>query len=120
MAHQSGTAFPSAARTATPTPFEFDVQPDVQYLSLVIAVSAVTSTPSTTFNVEAQDDLGTWYVMLVSAAIVGVGTTVLLLGPDVTTAANVAAQVVLPQRVRIRPVHGNANSQTYTVRYRLR
>jgi hypothetical protein len=120
MAYQTGEFFPSAARTATPTAAVVAIDENVNDMEIVIAVTAATSTPSTVFNVEGADDLGTWYLLLASAAIVGVGTTVLRLGPAVTAAANVAAQTVLPRHVRVRPVHGNANSQTYSVGFRAR
>ena len=120
MAYYSGNFYESAARTATPTPSVLEIGPDVLNAEIVIDVTAATSTPSTTFNIEAQTGSGNWVVLLTSAAIVGVGMTRLLLGPDITAAANVAAQTVLPQQIRCRPVHGNANSQTYTVAIRAR
>lgn len=120
MAYFQGNFYESAARTATPTPAVLQVDQSCTNAEVVIAVSAATSTPSTVFNIEAQDGAGAWYVLLSSVAIVGVGTTRLLLGPDVAAAANVAAQAVLPDQIRCRPVHGNANSQTYTVQLRAR
>lgn len=112
--------FESIARTVTPAPSIVTLEQGVFNAEIVIAVTAATSTPSTVFTVEAQDGAGAWYPLLVSAAIVGVGTTRLLIGSGIVAAANVAAQVVLPEYIRVSPVHGNANSQTYTVSIRAR
>ena len=120
MAYTQKNFYESAARTATPTASVLQIDQDNLNAEIVIAVTAATSTPSTVFNIEAQDGAGAWYVLLASVAIVGVGTTRLLLGPDITTSANVAQQGVLPDQIRCRPVHGNANSQTYTVQLRAR
>lgn len=120
MAYKAGNFYDSAARTATPAVSVIQLDQDNEMAEIVIAVTAATSTPSTVFNIEAQDGLGNWYVLLASVAIVGVGTTVLKLGPNVTPAANVAAQTILPDLIRCRPVHGNANSQTYSVAIRAR
>lgn len=120
MALQQATAFASAARTATPTPAIVDVADDVATAEIVIAVTAITLTPSVVFNIEAQDDTGAWYVLLASAAITAAGTTRLILGPGVVAAANVAVQAVLPRALRVRPVHADADSITYSVSYRAR
>ena len=120
MAYQAGNFFDSAARTATPTASVVQLHPDVSNIEIAIAVTAITSTPSVTFNVEAQDGLGAWYVLLASAAIATVSNTTLRLGPDTAVTANVAAQTVLPEMIRVRPVHGNANSITYSVSFRAR
>src|SRR5690242_8272126 len=112
MAFQQATAFPSAARTVSPTAVEIDVADDVVNAEVLVVTSA-SAAPSTTINLEGQDDTGAWSVILASAAIAANGTVRMLLGPDVAAAANVAAQCILPRRLRIRPVHGNANSHTY-------
>lgn len=120
MAYFQGNFYESAARTATPTPAVLQVDQSTQYAEIVIAVTAVGVTPSVTFNIEAQDGAGAWYVLLTSAAIAAVGTTRLLLGPEILAAANVAVPCVLPDQIRCRPVHGNATTITYTVQLRAR
>ncbi len=120
MSYRSTNFYESAARTATPTPATVLLENGVLNAEIVIAVTAATSTPSTVFNIEAPDGAGAWYVLLSSVAIVGVGTTALRIGGDITAVANVAAQVILPDVIRCRPVHGNANSQTYSVSIRAR
>ncbi len=106
----------SAARTATPDTKEFEVPLGAQGLTLVIDVTAVTSTPSTTFAIQGVDRVsGKTWAILTSAAIVGTGTTVLRVSPHLTAAANTIAKEHLPPVIRIVATHGNANSQTYTV-----
>ena len=120
MALQQTSVFFSVSRTASPTPALIDVSDGVSTAEIVIAVSATNLTPSVVFNIEAQDETGAWYVLLASAAIVAVGTTALRLGPAITAAANVAVQTVLPRILRVRPVHADADSITYSVAYRAR
>ena len=120
MALQQQTAFASAARTATPTAVEIDVADNVTNAEILVVTSAIGAAPSTTINLEEQDDTGAWSVILASAAIVAVGQVRMLLGPDIAAAANVAAQCVLPRKLRVRPVHGNANSHTYSIRFTAR
>ena len=106
--------FPSQARTASPTPAE--VTEDITGARIVIDVTAITSTPSVTFNVEGHDGLSDkWFLVLASAAIATVSTTVLTIFPNAPVTANVSANNVIPGHWRLRPVHGNANSITYTV-----
>lgn len=106
--------FPSAARTATPTPAEVDE--DTEGVRVVIDVTAIVSTPSVVFNIDGYDPLSDkWVPVISSAAIVAVGTTVLTVYPGAPVTTNVSANSLVPQRWRVRPVHGNANSITYTV-----
>lgn len=106
----------SVARTATPNTEELEVPSGTRFGVFVIDVTAATSTPSTVFTVSGVDrGSGQIYTILASAAIVGVGTTVLRVGPGLTAAANLVANDIIPPVIRITATHGNANSQTYTV-----
>lgn len=124
MANIIGTAFgrggltvlPSAARTATPDSFEYEVQGGASGLILVIDVTAIVTTPSITVTIAGVDRVsGKTYTILASAAIVAVGTTVLKVGPGLPVAANVSANDFLPPVFRVTVTHGNANSITYSV-----
>ena len=109
------TLFSSAARTASPTARQFTnkFNPGVH---IIIDVTAIAATPSVVFNVEGLDQTsGKWYLLLASAAITATGTTVLAIGPGGTTAANTVSTLSVPRFVRVRPVHGDADSITYTV-----
>lgn len=119
---QTATIFASAARTATPTPIELTRTTHgvhmnrLANLNIVIDVTAVTSTPSVVFSVEAQDSASSkWYSLLDSAAITGTGTTALSLGKGNDTVTNLSKRVNLPTKLRITPVHADADSITYTV-----
>lgn len=110
----SVTIFASAARTATPTAARFSSS--AQSLEIVIDVTAVTATPSVVFNIEREDAAsGKWILALASAAIVGVGTTRLLISPHLTAAANSIAKDFGSGNFRVSPVHGDADSITYSV-----
>lgn len=111
----------SAARTATPDTEELEVPAGARFMMLVIDVTAVSSTPSTTFKIEGVDRVAgkvfptTAGGLLSSAALAATGVTTLRVGPGLTAAANVTANDVLPPVVRITATHGNANSMTYSV-----
>jgi hypothetical protein len=116
--------FNSIARVATPTPVEVKNsnlrdsggQPKHYGARIYIVVTAITATPSVVFNVEAWDEASqTWILILASAAIIAAGTTTLRIFPGATVAANVGVNDFLPERWRIRPVHADADSITYSV-----
>lgn len=109
------TVFASAARTATPTAVVLNTN-RVKGLTIVIDVTAIAATPSVVFNINAVDSLsGKFPLLLASAAVTATGTTIMHVGQGVVAAANVAAGVVIPENVQIAPVHGDADSITYTV-----
>lgn len=114
MAFESRVVFPSAARTASPTPEIFYVPDDAENLEVLIDASAIAATPSVVFNIDLDID-GTWTSFLASAAVVAVSTARMRIGPLMPTTANVSAPTVLPRAVRIRPIHGDADSITYSV-----
>lgn len=110
------TVFASAARTATPDTSEIELPRGARQGIFVIDVTAATSTPSTVFSIYGVDRVsGKTFLLLASAAIVGTGTTVLRINDALTAAANTIAKDALPPVIRVDAVHGNANSQTYTV-----
>lgn len=85
-------------------------------LVVVINISAVTSTPSIVFTIQGKDpSSNTYYDILSSAALAAAAQTVLRVHPDLTAAANTIAKDMLPRVWRIKAVHGNTNSATYTV-----
>lgn len=113
--NQDLTVFASAARTATPTPFD-GTNLNGRGLHLVIDCTAVTATPSVVFTIQGADVLsGKFYTILVSAAITGTGTTVLRVYPGLTASANVTASDILPRTWRVIATHGDADSITYSV-----
>lgn len=108
--------FASAARTATPTPVEVSNDLGARQLVVVIDVTAVSATPSVTFDIEGVDPISqqTWTI-LSSAAVTAVGTTVLRVDDNLTGAANTIAQDIVPPLFQITPTHADADSITYSV-----
>jgi hypothetical protein len=106
-------AYPSAARTATPTVVTFDLA-RIRALVVVIDVTAVGVTPSVVPLIEGVDVAsGKSWTLLQGAALVAVGTTVLKIAPGLVAAANLVACDVVPERIRLTMTHGNGVTITY-------
>ena len=118
--NRSGTALASAARTASVNSPDLQ-NPDSVGVIVVIDTTLVPGTaPSTVFTIEGLDGAsGKYYTVLASVAITAVGTVILRAYPGLTAAANVDASAVVPSTWRVKAVHGNANSVTYSVGYNL-
>lgn len=109
------TVLASAARTATVQSADF-TNYNGRGLHLVIAVSAVTATPSVVFTIQGKDAVsGLYYTVLTSAAITATGTTVLKVYPGITASANASASDILPRTWRVDATHANADSISYSV-----
>jgi hypothetical protein len=109
------TVFTSAARTATPTPFDGS-NDGFRGLHLIIDATAAADTPSVVFTIQGFSPLGAdYYTILASAAITGTGTTVLRVFPGATAAANTVANDQIPSAWRVIATHGDADSITYSV-----
>lgn len=109
------TLFGSGARTATANG---DDQKNFNYCGahIIIDVTAASDTPSVVFTVQGKDPVGgKYYTILASAAITGIGTTVLRVFPDATASANVAANDYLPLTWRVIATHADTDSITYSV-----
>lgn len=111
----SFSIYASAARTTTPDTAEIELPQGSKHFTIVIDVTAATSTPSTVFTVAGVDRVsGKTWTLLTSAALVGSGTTVMHLGPGLTTSGTTTVNAPLPPVIRVTATHGNANSQTYS------
>lgn len=107
--------YASAARTADPTPVDIAVG-RAKALRLVIDATAITATPSVVFNVIVVDSLsGKEITLLASAAVTAVSTVVLNIGVGLPVTANLSANAPLGTTIRIKPVHADADSITYSV-----
>lgn len=80
---------------------------------VTVNVTAVTSTPSTTFKIQRKNADGTYTDVLASAAVTATGTIPLTVYPGLTAAANSVANDHLGDTFRFVAVHGNANAMTY-------
>lgn len=109
-------AFPSAARTATPTAFDYTNKVGYRGMIVCIDATAITATPSVTVTISHIDPVsGKLRTLLASAVIATVSTTFLRIYPGATAAANQAANEILGTRVRIAPAHADADSITYSI-----
>lgn len=105
----------SAARVAAPVVFKLPSN-DHEACHIVIDVTAIGAAPSVVVTVRGVDPLsGKRYVILASAAIVAIGTTVLKVGRGLVAAANLAVNDMLPRNIEIDVAHGNGDSITYSV-----
>jgi hypothetical protein len=112
MNHQIEVA-PLVART-TSWATQLDLN-EGAYGRLYIDVTAVAATPSVTVTLRAVDKVsGKKHDILVSAAITGVGTTVLRVGPMLTAVANQVANDFLPPVLEVNFAHADADSITYS------
>ena len=103
----------SAARTATST---------VSFVSgsmgclLFINATAAAATPSVVFTLQGVDPASdATYTILASAAITGVGQTILRVHPELTGASNTIAKDMLPHAMKLVATHADADSITYSV-----
>jgi hypothetical protein len=109
--------FPSEARALAQAYASGDQDgTSVEFLHIIIDVTAASATPSVVFKIQGKDPAsGKYYDILVSVAITGVGTTVLKVGPGLTAAANLVANDMIPAVWRVIGTHADTDSITYTV-----
>lgn len=104
----------SAARVASPTAFRLAPNRH-EACHLIIDVTAAAATPELTVTIRGIDPLsGKKYTILESAAITGIGTTVLKVGRGLAAAANLAVNDMLPNEIEINFSHADADSITYS------
>jgi len=109
---------PSAARAVAQAYVSAnqEARPGSSRLIVVIDATAVTATPSVVPKIQGYDPFADKYFdLLVGAAIATVSTVVLMIGPGITVAANLAAAVPLPPIWRVILTHGDTDAITYTV-----
>lgn len=115
MSSKEVTVYPSAARTATPTPFTIGCG-YARGVQVVVDLTAFTTAASLTVTIDAQDvTSGKWYNLLTSTALAAVATTVLRVYPGLVAVNNLTVNDVLAETIRVTVTHGNANSTTYSV-----
>lgn len=107
---------PSASYTATQT------GPDIEnrnYRGIKVVVNVTVNTGglgSITVTIQGKDKTGlVYYTILASAAITAVGTSVLTVYPSLPAVANVSANDVLPDELRVVATANNANPISYSV-----
>ena len=109
------TVFESAARTADPTTYDGDMEGG-KGLILIIDVTAISATPSVVLTVQGLDHVSdSTYDILASAAITGTGTTRIAIYPGMPAEANLKEDEPMPRHFKVKAVHGDADSITYSV-----
>lgn len=115
---RSETLFASAARTASPTAAELDLDllRHAELLEVCIVTSALALTPSVVPAIEAYNELsGTWQAVLTGAAITATGNVILRYGQNAANVTNLSAQGIAGPRLRVSMTHADTDSITYTV-----
>jgi hypothetical protein len=112
------TAFPSVARTATPTAYTLDMS-CITGLIVVMDVTAIGPAPSVVCTLDGVDTVSGkfWNILTATALVAVTGATprVLKVARGLLAAANLVANDIVPDKVRISMAHGNADSITYSV-----
>lgn len=115
MAHNSVVAFSATARTSTPTSVVVPNQGNFNACLIFVSTTAVTASPSVVFNFDVYNDKGNTYVeVLDGAAVATVSEAVYALGAK-DESSDLRSTIPPTKKIRIRPVHGNADSITYQV-----
>lgn len=105
----------SAVRAATTNSSKYENYGS-RGIHLVIDVTVVPGVDTVTPKLEGYDAVsGKYYDLLVGTAMVATGTQVLKLYPSIATAANAAANDVLPTAWRVTMTHSAATNFTYSV-----
>lgn len=113
--NHNATVLASAARTAD-TQSSDQVNYNARGAHIIISVTAAAGTPSIVYTVQGKDSIsGSYYTILASAAIVGIGTTVLKVYPGITAAANASVSDILPRTWRIDYNESTGDSVTSSV-----
>jgi len=82
----------------------------------IINVTAVPGVVTITPTIQAYDEAsGTWYDLLVGAAIVATGRTLLKVYPGIVPVPNLSASDCLPLNYRMSMAHSAAGNFTYSV-----
>lgn len=112
----SKVLFPSAARAVAQAYTSGDQDgSEVEFLHVIIDVTAVTDTPALTVRIQGKDPAsGKYYDILVSAAIATVSTTVLKVGPGLTAVANLVANDIVPSIWRVTVTHGDTDEAVWS------
>ena len=124
QANFEGTAFVSAARTATATSDDLKNH-NYTYLTIFVDATVEADTASVTPSVQIKEIEGGAYftIWTAAAAIEAVGQTAYQLGPGLLTSVDEdwtdTGNVVIPRTFRIVMTHADSDALTYSVTYSL-
>lgn len=109
------TILANAARTATENSADF-VNFNAKGLHAIINVTALSASPSIVATIQGKDPIsGTYYDILEGLPITTTGINILKVYPGISAFVNQSASDILPRIYRVRMVHANGNSITYSV-----
>jgi hypothetical protein len=109
------TALASAARVASVNSADL-TNKSCSGADIIIDCTARAGASSVVFTVQGKCPVSNqYYPILVSAAIVAVGVTVLRIHPGHLAAANTVANASLPLTFRVSAAHANGDSISYSV-----
>lgn len=123
---QQATLLESADRTATPSDVDITFggsqvsSPKTENLTnlhITVDVTAVTLTPSVQPKIFYVDTASGKEIDLITgvAALTSVSTTTYKIGRDIETSSGLAQRDIIPDQVKIRFTHADADSITYSV-----
>lgn len=121
MAYEQVEVFASAARTVAASA-EVTVPPAARAVEVTVTATAFSDTPSVTLSFQVPNAAGSgWVTILTSAALTeALGTVRLIVGEGIVAVANVAAQAVLPSRIRVLSAEADTDALTYQATARFR
>jgi hypothetical protein len=107
------TVYASAARTATPTAVTI---PTGRYRSLILILDCTVDPAAASITPKIEGVVGgKTYTLLTGAAFASVSTVALTVGPGLPATANVSANNVLPDTIKVTMTHADSDSITYSV-----
>ncbi len=100
----SMTALKLTTAAANSDSGNLDIPAGTAGLHAIVNIATITgTTPSVTVTVEGYDPVSaTYYTLLASAALTAAGQTVLKIFPAAAAAANLAANDIIPDTIRVR------------------
>jgi hypothetical protein len=109
-------SYESTSRTATPTAVTHVNSGNFNAVQIFVSCTVDGAAASIVFNFDTWNSkTNTWVEVLESAAVADVGETVYQIGGVGAAVTNVATVVHPGRKIRIRPVHADADAITYSV-----
>lgn len=106
----------SSAKTATAN---YEPNANNRYARGVVVyinITASSATPSVVFTIQGYDEASdAWYDILASAAQTGTAAVRMRVHPSLAAVTNLAANDLLPRRWRVRAVHADSDSITFSL-----
>jgi hypothetical protein len=109
-------AIPSAAYTADPDPVTVENIGNFPIAQIFVSCTDSAATPSVVFNIDTENPkTGTFVELLDSAAVTGASENVYQIGGAGSESADLFSSLHPGRALRIRPVHADSDSITYSV-----